>query len=153
MPLISDINLLQKEEQRTLTVRLRTGVEDLPMHIRESYGKIAAYMGKNGVIPCDVPFVAYHNMDIDDLDVEIGFAVPAALPDKDDIKAGIIAAGKLVLAMYLGPYGEMKDAYEKIGKFLIDNKLEPTGTAYEYYYNGPQTPPEQLLTKIVFALK
>ncbi len=153
MPLISDINLLQKPEQNILSVRLRTPVEKLPMHIGESYAKIAAYLGEKGIHPSGEPFVSYHNMDMQDLDVEIGFPIASPIAGKDDIKSSSIAAGKFLFAMYQGPYEQMKDAYDEMGKFIEEKKLKPSGIAYEIYYNGPDVPPDKLLTKIEFALK
>ena len=63
------------------------------MHIGESYAKIAAYMGEKGVHPSGEPFVAYHNMDMQDLDVEIGFPIASPIPGKADIKSCSIPAG------------------------------------------------------------
>ncbi len=153
MPLISEINLLQKPEQAILSIRFRTPVEKLPMHIGESYAKIAAYMGDVGIHPSGDPFVAYHNMDMQDLDVEIGFPVASPIPGKEDIRSCSIPAGLFIFAMYQGPYEQMKDAYDEIGKYIEQNKLVPSGVAYEIYYNGPDVLPDKLLTKIEFALK
>ena len=37
---------------------------------------------------------------------------------------------------------------------MQENKLEPAGAAYEYYYNGPQDVPEsELLTRISLPVK
>jgi len=153
MSLVSEIQVLERPERYTLTVRLRTSAEQLPMHIGQSYGRIAAYLSECGVHPADIPFVAYHNMDMADLDVEIGFVIPRDLPDRDDMKCLKLKYGNALFAVYQGPYQEMKAAYDEIGKFIEENGLIPTGVAYEYYYNEPETPPDKLLTRIEFMLK
>ncbi len=100
----------------------------------------------------DVPFVAYHNMDMHDLDVEIGFPVSKSLPGREDIKAGLIPAGQFVFCMFRGPYAEMKPAYSDMAKWIEDHGLTAAGIAYEYYYNGPEFPQSEALTKIVMPL-
>jgi hypothetical protein len=66
MPRISPLSLLETREQPVLSIRTRTSVEQLPALIGESYGKLAAYLGRIGHHPSDIPFVAYYNMDTND---------------------------------------------------------------------------------------
>jgi len=153
MPRISSIELLKQMEQPTLTVRTRARVEDLPRLIGESYGRLAGYLAELGERLTDVPFVAYHNMDMQDLDVEIGFPVSRALPEKDGMAPGRIPAGEVVFCMYRGPYGEMAPVYGEMAQWIADNGREAEDAAYEHYYNGPEFPESELLTKIVMPLK
>jgi effector-binding domain-containing protein len=45
-------------------------------------------------------------------------------------------------------------AYEALARWIEENGYEPAGVAYEMYLNDPtETPPGQLQTQIVFALK
>jgi effector-binding domain-containing protein len=116
--------------------------------------KIMSYLDELGEKPLDVPFTAYHNLDMKNLDVEMGFIVDKKLPDKDEMKAEIIPAGKSVIYMYKGAYDGMQKAYDEIMKWISENKYEFTGTYYEYYYNSPEEVTEsELLTKIVLPLK
>ena len=69
-------------------------------------------------------------MDMQDLDVEIGFPVASPMPGKADIKSCSIPAWMFVFAMYQGSYDQMKDAYDDMGKFIEEKKLEPSGIAY-----------------------
>ena len=48
-------------------------VESLPQVVGQAYGAIMEYAGQLGVQPSGAPFVAYYNMDLADLDMEIGF--------------------------------------------------------------------------------
>ena len=153
MPRISNIEILYKNEQPTLSIRTRTKVENLPMLIGESYSKMAAYLKERGEFLSDVPFVAYHNMDMHDLDVEIGFPVSKALPGKDDIKSGSIPAGKIIFCMYRGPYSELEPTYNEMAKWIEDNGYKPVGTSYEHYYNGPGFPESEMLTMVVMPVE
>lgn len=153
MPKMSDIALIYQNLQPALTIRTRTKVQELPSLIGESYGRLAAYLNELGELMADVPFVAYHNMDMQDLDVEIGFPVARPLSGKDGIQPSSIPAGRAVICMYRGAYAEMEPLYNEIAQWIAEQGLEASGTVYEYYYNGPGFPESELLTKIVMRLK
>jgi len=152
MPRISNIEVLQKNEQPTLSIRTRTQVEKLPILIGESYGKMAAYLKETDQFLADVPFVAYHNMDMQDLDVEMGFPLSQPLPGRDDIKAGCLSAGKVVFCMYRGPYSEIEPTYNEMAKWIEDHGYKAAGTSYEYYYNDTEFPESEALTMIVMPV-
>lgn len=152
MPRVSEIEILRRKEQPTISIRTRTKVKDLPALIGESYCKMEAYLKELGELPSDIPYVAYHNMDMQNLDVEIGFPVPKALPARGDIRPGFIPEGNVVFCMYRGAYREMAPTYGEMADWIVKNGLKPAGTAYEYYYNGPEYPESELLTMIVMPV-
>jgi effector-binding domain-containing protein len=151
------LNLCEAHEQTAqpiLSIRTRLSVQDLPDVLGESYGKIMQHLAEIGQNPAGAPFVAYYNMDMQDLDMEAGFPVAQALPGKDEIKAGNLPAGMVATCEYTGPYPEMGAAYEELTQWIKDNGYEATGVSYEFYLNDPaQTPPQDLRTRIVFPLK
>jgi effector-binding domain-containing protein len=140
--------------QPTLSVRTKVAVQDLPPALGKAYGEIMQYLFELGEHPVGAPFTAYYNMDMANMDIEIGFPVAKKLPDKGEIMAGELPAGKVAMCMHKGPYGDCKQAYEALGTYIQKKGLEPTGIAYEIYLNEPgKTPPSELLTQIVFPLK
>ena len=117
------------------------------------YGRIMAYVGELGAAPTGAPFVAYYNMDMADLDIEVGFPVDRALPSRGDLAAGVLAAGDYGSCMHIGPYDQVGPAYNALTEFIQQQGRTPTGIAYEFYFNSPQeTAPEQLQTLVVFPL-
>ncbi|KLK89411.1 transcriptional regulator [Methanoculleus sediminis] len=152
MPRVSNIEMLRRREQPTLSIRTRAKVEDLPMLIGESYCRMADYLKELGELLSDVPYVAYHNMDMQDLDVEIGFPVSKVLPERGDIRSGSIPGGNVVFCIYRGAYRDMAPTYDEMANWIEKNGLKPAGTVYEYYYNGPEFPESELLTMIVMPL-
>jgi effector-binding domain-containing protein len=144
----------KRASQPTLNIRTRTAVEDLPRVLGQAYGSIAQYLGELGEQPAGPPFVAYHNQDMQDLDIEIGFSVARQLPGRGDIQAGEIPGGKVATCLHIGPYSEIGPAYTALSQWMEEQGYEPTGVAYESYLNDPeQTPPEELRTQIAFPLK
>lgn len=146
--------VIESQAQPVLSVRQTISVTLLPQIIGPVFQAIIDYLSELGLQPADAPFACYYNMDMDNLDVEIGFPVSEVLPGRGDIKPGEIPAGKKATTLYVGPYQEMGPTYEAMSKWVSDNGYEATGVVYELYYNSPiEVPESQLLTKIVFLLK
>jgi len=144
----------EQTTQPTLSIRTRAAVQDLPRVMGEAFGAIAQYLGMSGKAPVGPPFAAYYNMDMQNLDVEVGFPVAQTLPGKDNIQAGQMPAGDYAICMFTGPYSEIEPAYTALTQFVQEKDREATGVAYEIYLNDPdQTPPEALMTQILFPLK
>ncbi len=140
--------------QYTLGSRQRGAVAEIPAILGKVYGEVMTYLGKNNEAPSGAPFVIYYNEDMQNLDMEIGFPVAIALPGEGAVKAGTIPGGKAATAMHRGPYMAVEATYEKLTGFMKENQLAPVGHVIEYYLNDPAvTPPEELLTKVVFPLR
>ena len=146
--------LLDRPAQPALVVRTRTSAQGLPQVIGPAYGAIMQYAGQLGLQPSGAPFVAYYNMDMEDLDLEIGFPFEQKLTGKGNVLANEIPGGKAAACLHVGPYDQLGAAYEALQKWLAANGYTPSGVAYEFYLNDPQqTPPRELQTLIVFPLK
>ncbi|MHC1721091.1 MAG: GyrI-like domain-containing protein [Clostridiaceae bacterium] len=132
-----NIELKEKGLRYTLLIKKTTSVGELPKIIGENYMKIFRYLGELGEQPTDAPFVAYYNLDMEHLIVELGFPVNKPLPGKDEIVAGEIPAGPVVTCLYKGPYKDMQPLYEEMMKWISDKGYESTGAYYEHYLNSP----------------
>ena len=149
-----EFEVKEQAAQPTLSIRTRTPQPDLPQVLGRVFGTIAQYLGGLGEHPAGPPYSAYYNMDMADLDVEIGFPVSRELPGSGEIQAGQIPGGKLATCLYTGPYSEMEPAYNALMQWMAEHGHEPTGVAYKMYVSDPgEVPPEELQTLIVFPLK
>jgi effector-binding domain-containing protein len=149
-----DCELLKGSPQPTLSIRTTTPVQNLPQELGKAFGAIAQYLGALGEQPAGAPYVAYFNMDMDNLEIEIGFPVSKVLPDKEDIQSAEIPGGKSARCLYTGPYNQIEPAYNALTEWIKENGFEVTGVAYEFYLNDPgEVAPEELMTQIVFPLK
>ncbi|HEX79042.1 MAG TPA: GyrI-like domain-containing protein [Dehalococcoidia bacterium] len=147
------VEFKEQKAQPVLSIRTRTNLTDLPKLIGDSYHKIAAYLEELGEKPADVPFTAYHNMDMKNMDVEMGFPVTRPLPGRGDIKAGKTAGGQVAVYMHTGPYSKLEVVYNEIFRQIAEKGCQPKGIYYEYYYNSPDEVLEsELLTRIVIPL-
>ncbi len=140
-------------ERPTLCIRTHAAVQDLPQLFGQAYGALMQYMSEMGVQPAGEPFAAYYNMDMQNLDIEIGFPVTTPVSDRGEIKCSALPAGKFASTVHIGPYDTVGPAYEALTQYVKESGYEPTGVAYEFYFSGPDTPPEEIRTGIVYPLK
>lgn len=145
----TEIECKEHAEQPTLSIRVKTSMEELPTIIGESYMKIVNYITELGEKVESEPFTAYHTLDMQNMDVEMGFPLTRRLPGRGEIIEGTLPKGLVVSCLYKGPYMGMESTYNELFKWIADNQYEPTGIYYEFYYNSPQEVPEsELLTRM-----
>ncbi len=146
--------VIDRPAQPALAVRTRAAVQNLPAVLGQAYGAIMQHAGKLGAQPAGAPFVAYYNMDMQDLDIEIGFPFAQKVKGQGNVQAGEIPGGQAATCLHVGPYDKVGGAYEALQQWLQANRREATGVSYEFYLNDPQTtPPADLQTQVVFPLK
>lgn len=147
-------SLIEQATEQALSVRTRCAVQDLPKVMGEAYGAIMQYLMEIGENPAGAPFAAYYNMDMNDLDVEIGFPVAQKIDGKGKVQSSEIPAGKYATTLHIGPYSGVEPAYNALMAWINENNYTPTGIAYEFYLNDPSEIPEnELQTQIMFSLK
>jgi effector-binding domain-containing protein len=148
------MEITTKQEQGAACIRIRTAVANLQGELGKGYGEIMSVLGRQGVQPVGAPFAIYHNMDMNDLDVEMGFPVAAPFRAEGRIKPGSIPGGRTAVATHKGPYETMEKTYNGITAFIAEKKAVPMGLCYEVYLSDPQTTkPEDMLTEINFPLR
>ncbi len=153
MPVVSSFEIIERADRPILSVRGIAAMENISRIIGEGYAKIGAYLASAGTYPSDAPFVAYHNMDMQALDIEMCFPVAKPLPGNAEVKAGTIAAGKFVYGMYRGSYEDIGPAYEEMTKWMQEKGLKDNGVFHECYLNGPEGPPEEYLTMMLIGIQ
>ena len=145
---------VEQPTQPVLSIRTRTPVQSLQVVLGKGFQDIVKLLNELGECPSGAPFVAYYNMDMQDLDIEIGFPVSRKLLGKEAVQSSEIPGGKHATCLYTGPYPEMPPAYEALTSWVQENGYETTGMVYEHYLNNPgEVSPQELKTLIVFPLK
>lgn len=146
--------IIETEKQPVLSVLTTTSVEKMPELLGVVFTSIVNHIVESGEEPLGPAFIAYYNMDMDNLKLEIGFPVAREIDGKGDITLRYIPAGKKATSFFKGSYNEISVLYEQLAKWITQKGYEPTGVVYEYYYNSPQEVSEsELLTKVEFLLK
>lgn len=149
-----EIKMEETKDQPTLFVKKNVSVTELPKILGATFMAVINHIWELGEQPTGDAFVGYFNLDMDHLQLEIGFPVAKPLPGKGEIEAGTIPAGKQVTCLYKGPYMQMPAAYEEIQAWIASNGYTPIGPVYECYLNSPEEVPEtELLTRIIFPVE
>jgi len=140
--------------QLALSIRLRTPVSELSQRVGRAFGAIAAYLADQRLAPAGVPFVAYYNMDMQDLDIEAVIPVARKLLGRGNIQCRQFPGGKAAVCLHVGAYDQIGAAYNGLNEWLKANQLQGIGVAYEFYLNDPAvTPREALRTEVAMPLK
>jgi effector-binding domain-containing protein len=157
---IMTIELGEQLSQHAISIKAKVHEKDLPGHVEKSYKKIISYLNEQDVKPNGASFIAYYNIDTENLrgngiwDMEVGFPVSEVLPEKGEIKPSAILKGKAITCTYKGAYTGLGTAYSKLTEWININKYDSLKISYEYFYNSPaEVSEEELLTKIVLLIK
>ena len=142
----------ERPAQPTLCVKTHAPVSELPKVLSRAFGQIMAVMQEQGGHPAGAPYVAYRTMDMRDLDVEIGFPADHALAGRGEVVPSTLPGGEWASTMHVGPYDKVGPAWDELQRYLAAKHREPAGPGYEFYFDGPETPPEQIHTRVAFPL-
>ena len=98
--------------------------------------------------------MGYYNMDMENLELEIGFPVMEELSEDGEVQAGFIPGGRYAVCMHVGPYDAIEPAYDALNTWVLEQGHTPAGIAYEHYLNDPaSTPEDELQTQVAFLLQ
>lgn len=111
-----------------------------------------SHLGRTGVQPSGMPYAAYYNQDMQNLDLEIGFPVSTSITDNGEVKSGELPGGLWATLMNIGPYDSVGPAYETLTKAIAERGSTVAGPVYEFYFDGPETPPEEIRTLVAFPI-
>lgn len=148
------IEFSEQKEQPVISIRKITSMANLQQELGNAFMAVIQYLEAISEKPAGPVFAAYHNMELEHLDVEMGITVAKSVPSKGEIKSNVIPAGGQVSCVYKGPYTQLEPVYNAMNAWMTANGKIPTGVVYEHYMNSPMEVPEnELLTRIVFPVK
>jgi effector-binding domain-containing protein len=139
--------------QPTLCVKAHAPVAELPAVLGKAFGEIMGLLESQGQQPAGMPYVAYRNMDMADLDLEIGFPVARPLAGRGSVEPGALPGGTWAATLHVGPYDQVGRAWDALQQFIAASGKKSSGVGYEFYFDGPETPPEKTRTRIMFPLE
>ncbi len=154
MARISNITLTQQPELHTLTIRKSINfITEFSDFAGQSFDKITKYLENINVLLGGEPIVCFHNMDLKNLDVEVGFPTAILVSGKDEMTAQTIHSQKVVSAIDLGAYEKQDPTLEEIFVWIQENGYEMQGKIYYQYLNDTNRPENEFLTKMIIPVK
>ncbi len=154
MARISNITLTQQPEFHTLTIRKNINfITEFSDFAGQSFDKITTYLESINVLLGGEPIVCFHNMDLENLDIEVGFPTAIFVSGKDEMSAQTIHSQKVVSAIDLGAYEKQDPTLEEIFAWIQENGYEMQGKIYYQYLNDTNRPENEFLTKMIIPVK
>ena len=145
---------VHREGMSSVVIRTRCSVDQLPSVIGPAYQRIGGFLGSQGLTPSGPPYVGYHNEDMQDLEIEIGFPIQGPFEPEGEFEEGALPDGEYASTLHIGPYSDFEQSYSRLSTWLKEKSLVPLGPCYEVYLNDPADTPEQSLqTLILFPLR
>jgi effector-binding domain-containing protein len=87
-------------------------------------------------------------------DAAVPIIAPNYIKTQGRIRVSKLPDGKVLEALYTGPYDKIKYAYDHIESYMTKHNLQTDGYIREEYLNDPViTPPKDLKTNIVIPVK
>jgi effector-binding domain-containing protein len=153
-PREENMEVRETAEKDTVSIRTSTPVEKLSEVMGQAYGEIMQHLGPKGIQPTGPPFAIYYNMDMTNLDVEMGFPVASSVEGAGRVKSSKLPGGRAAVTIHVGPYEKIDEAYNGLMAFVKEKGLETDVFSYEFYLNDPrEEKPEDLQTEIYFPIK
>lgn len=125
-----------------LSIRDTANMETIGMKLGQGYGMIQQEMTKQKLQMAGAPFAIYYSDSESEFDMDV--ALPTNKPGKDagKIKAGMIPAGKHIVAHFFGAYEKTPDAHRAISSYIQKNGLKVSGPPREHYITDPMAEPD-----------
>ncbi len=150
MARVSNITLLRQSGFHFISVRGTINfMEEFSDFSFRAFKQTAEHIENMNKLPSGEPLVCFHNTDLEQLDVEIGFPTAESLPAKNDIAVRYVPPRKCAVAIDLGPYEQQDPTLQDIFDWLQKNSFKPSGEIYYQYLNDAERPESELLTKMI----
>lgn len=133
-------------------IHAKKTMAEMPEFFREAFGRLYAYASSKAA-PKQA-FARYYDWSTDPIDFDAGVVIQKAIEGKDDIQPGRYGGHEALMALHVGPYGQIETVYNAIQAYLKEHELESGDAPYEVYLNSPDEVPEsELKTEVYWPLK
>ncbi|MFZ5440589.1 MAG: GyrI-like domain-containing protein [Myxococcota bacterium] len=143
----------EQQARPTLCVKTHAPVTAMATVLGQAFSELMGVISAQGAQVVGAPYVAYRNMDMNDLDMEIGFPVSRPVEGRGRAVPGSLPAGAWASTLHVGPYDKVGPAWAALERFITATGHAIGGPGYEFYFDGPETPPAQTRTRISFPLR
>lgn len=124
--------------------------------IGDAFRALGAALDQAKVNPSGPPMARYRNIADGRITVDLGFPVQdAALASlrAAGLQTGMTGGGQAMRAMHAGSYEKLKLTYDAVVDAIRAAGREPGEEMWERYFSGPETPPEQSRTEVLWPVK
>ncbi len=144
--MIEDIRVEQIPAQESAVVRGRCAPEDIGQFVGAAYEEVMAALGEQGLGPAGPPLCRYL-MGAEGMDEQgqaamftlaAGFPTSGSVAATGRVEAMTLPAGSAVVAVHVGAWTDLGQAYAAVAQWMAERDLEPSGDPWESYLDGPE---------------
>ncbi|NLW70121.1 MAG: transcriptional regulator [Eubacteriaceae bacterium] len=150
MSITSKITLKHLAGFNCLTIRKTIDfMKDYSQFAAYALEKTEKYLKNIGEEPAGAPMVCFHNMELENLDLEVGFPVAfggESFKAEGDLKVVEIPSMWALCAIDRGPYELQDPTLEAIFAEIQKGGYQMAGGIYYQYLNDTERPEEEYLT-------
>lgn len=125
-----------------LSIRDTANIETIGIKLGQGYGMIQQEITKQKLQMAGAPFAIYYSDSETEFDLDIALTTDKPGKDAGKIKAGILPAGKHVVAHFFGAYEKTPEAHQAISRYIHKNELKVSGPPREHYITDPMAEPD-----------
>lgn len=138
---ISEIEVRELEAQQTAVVRRVMSLSEAN-RIPEWMMQTLEAVRSSGQEPAGMPFVRSFSMDVEAMDIEVGWPLAEQFAGDGEVSASTLPGGPAAVASCFGPYEEIGAAYEAIRTWCAKHGRESAGPPWESYFTDPAEEPD-----------
>lgn len=154
MARISEIRLKQTPARWTVSVRKTINfMEEYAAFFGDALSRIDAFLSGRGALTGSPAMACFHNMDLEHLDVEVGYHLSQELPGQGDIACQGCPSCRIVTAIDMGPYEQQDPTLMELFGYIEAQKLAMQGPILYYYLNEPDRPESEYLTQMAIPVE
>lgn len=144
-----------RREQLVASTLLLVTPDEIGSSLERALPSIWNYLQDLEIPPAGAPFTRYHDVQEDQVRIEVGMPVPEAFPGDDSVESRLLPGGLTANTWHIGPYDRLKEAYQAIEAWMQDNGYEPGGAPWEVYHTDPgeEPDPANWRTEVVWPIK
>lgn len=149
-------NVTIKEYPEHYTVAYRKTIDFMKEYATFTeivFNRIQEIIESKEIIMMDGPTVCFHNMDLNHLDIEVGFPILHEIESNDSLFCKKIHSTKVVTAIDLGDYEKQDATLEDLFQFIQEHHLESKGEIIYQYLNETEQSSNHYLTKMMIPIK
>lgn len=146
---ISKITLKQLPETNVLSIRKTIDFFKEYSDFMENAGReiLALIEGKN-ILPSSGPIVCFHNIELETLDVEIGYEIALPVEPEGDVTEHILPSRIVATTIDRGPYEKQDATLDELIKWIPENGFAADGGIFYHYLNDEEQPENEYLTEM-----
>jgi effector-binding domain-containing protein len=109
--MLSEPMIIQREAQPYVAITERVTMSDLTETLPEVYPRVGAWLSERALRQAGAPFWKYDVIDMDNtMEVEVAVPVFEPVEGDDDVRAGLVPAGRFVTASFTGHPAGLREA-------------------------------------------